>query len=242
MAQILGIKLSDLTYQQLLFEIEKGVEKKTKRYIVTPNPEIILAALKDENLKNIINSADFSLADGFGLKLAGLLKNEKIIRITGSDLSLKILALAQEKNYKVAIIIWEKGLSSREEVKEALNQKYPKLVGAVYKSARVSTLDKELIKKINEFAPTILFVALGFPEQEKVIAENLADLKTVKLALGVGGTFDFITKKARRAPKLLRYLGLEWLWRLIIQPKRIKRIWRATVVFIYKVLTYKKIK
>lgn len=242
MAQILGIKLSDLTYQQLLFEIEKGVEKKTKRYIVTPNPEIILAALKDENLKNIINSADFSLADGFGLKLAGLLKNEKIIRITGSDLSLKILALAQEKNYKVAIIIWEKGLSSREEVKEALNQKYPKLVGAVYKSARVSTLDKELIKEINEFAPTILFVALGFPEQEKVIAENLADLKTVKLALGVGGTFDFITKKARRAPKLLRYLGLEWLWRLIIQPKRIKRIWRATVVFIYKVLTYKKIK
>ncbi|MFA7377895.1 MAG: WecB/TagA/CpsF family glycosyltransferase, partial [Patescibacteria group bacterium] len=66
------------------------------------------------------------------------------------------------------------------------------------------------------------------------------DFKDVNLALGVGGTFDFITGKKRRAPRLFRYLGLEWLWRLIIQPKRIKRIWRATVVFMYKVLSTKR--
>lgn len=240
MANILGIKLSGLSYEQLLFDIELGLEKKTKRYLVTPNPEIILATLKDENLKNIINAADFSLADGFGLKLAGILKGEKIIRITGSDLSLKILSLAEKNNYKVAIIIWEKGLSSVEKVNAALKRKYVNLDFAVYKSPRESSLSKELIKKINDYSPAILFVALGFPEQEKVVAGNLTDFKDVNLALGVGGTFDFITGKKRRAPRLFRYLGLEWLWRLIIQPKRIKRIWRATVVFMYKVLSTKR--
>jgi N-acetylglucosaminyldiphosphoundecaprenol N-acetyl-beta-D-mannosaminyltransferase len=103
---------------------------------------------------------------------------------------------------------------------------------------RQKKLSKEIIDIINNFSPAILFVALGFPEQEKLIYQHLSDLKTVKFAIGVGGTFDFITNKIARAPKFLRYLGLEWLWRLLLQPKRLKRIYRATLVFMFKILTH----
>jgi N-acetylglucosaminyldiphosphoundecaprenol N-acetyl-beta-D-mannosaminyltransferase len=239
MPNILGIKLSDWNQKQALIEIDDWLRNKKKGYLVTPNPEIILAALKDDVLKNIINQADFSLADGFGLKIAAKLKGQRIKRVTGSDLSLELLELAQKNNYKVAIIIWNKGLSSQEDVVISLAKKYPNLVFQVYKSNRIEKLDSDLIREINQFCPQLLFVALGSPEQEKIIHNNLANLECVNLALGVGGTFDFITRKVKRAPYFLRYLGLEWLWRLILQPQRIKRIYRATFVFIYKVLTYK---
>lgn len=240
MPNILGIKLSDLKQKQALIEIDDWLRNKKKGYLVTPNPEIILSALKDNVLKNIINQADFSLADGFGLKIAAKLKGQRIKRVTGSDLSLDLLDLAQNNNYKVAIIIWNRGLSNQEDVTISLEKKYPNLDFQVYKSDRIETLDTKLISEINKFHPQLLFVALGSPEQEKIIYNNLAKLESVNLALGVGGTFDFITKKVKRAPHFLRYLGLEWLWRLILQPRRIKRIYRATLVFIYKVLTYKR--
>jgi N-acetylglucosaminyldiphosphoundecaprenol N-acetyl-beta-D-mannosaminyltransferase len=240
MAQILGIKLSDLNYQKLLSEIKTGLNRGDKKYIVTPNPEIILAALNDSELKNIINRADFSLADGVGLKIAGFLKGKKIVRVTGADLSFKLLDLASSNNYKVAIIIWEKGLSNLSEVNEALTKKYPKLKFLTIKHSRQDYLASTAIKEINQFSPDILFVTLGFPEQEKIIAKNSLNFPSVKLALGVGGTFDFLTGKAKRAPKILRYIGLEWLWRLIIQPSRVKRIWRATFIFMFKVLTYRE--
>lgn len=240
MAQILGIKLSDLNYQKLLAEIKIGLNKGEKKYIVTPNPEIILKSLSDSELKDIINQADFSLADGVGLKIAGWLKGKKITRVTGADLSFKLLSLAHKNNYKIAIVIWEKGLSDIAEVNKSLEKKYPRLKFLTIAHPRQNFLTNEAILKINSFSPDILFVSLGFPEQEKIISKSSFSLPSVKLALGVGGTFDFLTGKNKRAPKILRYIGLEWLWRLIIQPNRIKRIWRATFVFMFKVLTYRE--
>ncbi|NQU77707.1 WecB/TagA/CpsF family glycosyltransferase [Candidatus Falkowbacteria bacterium] len=95
-----------------------------------------------------------------------------------------------------------------------------------------STLsNSDNIAKINTAEPDILFVALGQIKQEKWISENLSKIPSVRIAMGVGGSFDYISKKTPRAPKLLRIIGLEWLFRLILQPKRIKRIWNAIVVF-----------
>jgi len=238
MVNILEIRLNDLSKLEAKNAISLLLKGERQSYGVTPNPEIILNSLKDKKLKHILNSADFSFADGFGLKIAALFKGKKIKRVTGSDLSFELLNLAMDNSYKVAIIIWCNGLSSIKEVEQSLTARYPKLHSLVLESERAESLDNKIINEINQYAPQILFVALGSPEQEKVIYNNLSQLKTVKFAIGVGGTFDFITKKTKRAPKWLRYLGLEWLWRLIIQPSRIKRIWRATFVFIYKALTY----
>jgi N-acetylglucosaminyldiphosphoundecaprenol N-acetyl-beta-D-mannosaminyltransferase len=108
--------------------------------------------------------------------------------------------------------------------------------------SRDKLLSNEAIEKINQFAPAILFNTLGFPYQEKLIYHNIKQLPSVKVALGIGGSFDFITGKAKRAPKIFRSLGLEWFWRLIISLfgknswQRIKRVYRATFVFIWQVI------
>ncbi len=88
-----------------------------------------------------------------------------------------------------------------------------------------------VIQRIRDAHPDILLVALGHGKQEKWIASHLAELPSVKIAMGVGGAFAFIAGRVRRAPKLMRALGLEWLWRLFLQPWRIVRIYRAIIVF-----------
>jgi N-acetylglucosaminyldiphosphoundecaprenol N-acetyl-beta-D-mannosaminyltransferase len=101
----------------------------------------------------------------------------------------------------------------------------------IYKSK-----NNELVQRINEAQPDILFVAFGAPKQEKWIYENIKKMPSVKLAIGVGGSFDFISGKIKRAPLIFQKLGLEWLWRLILEPCRIKRIYTATLKFGWLVL------
>lgn len=236
MPAILGINLSNGSEEEALKKVSEFLNGNSMHYLVTPNPEIILAAQTDPDFFKILNQADLSLADGFGLKLAGLLTKQKITRITGADFSLKILALAQMRKLKVMIINWENGLSSAREIKAVLQKNYPHLDCLVADVSRDLSLDAGAQVVLNDFAPTIIFTTLGFPYQEKIIFNNLKNWPSVRLAIGVGGTFDFLTGKARRAPRIMRQLGLEWLWRLIRQPRRIVRIYRATFVFMAKIL------
>ncbi len=231
MVNILGINLSALNHGETLKKIGEFLNDGKQHYIVTPNPEIILKSHKDEEFFYILNHADLSLADGFGIKLAGFITGERIPRQTGADLTLDLLALADEQQLKILIINREGGLSQQTAIKEALSKKYPKLETLVIDRHRIQPVDHELLKRINDFAPTIFFCTFGAPAQEKLIYHNLAKMPSVKVAIGVGGAFDFITGKIKRAPKPMRHIGLEWLWRLIQQPKRIKRIYNATVVF-----------
>lgn len=238
MPDILGIKITNIKEKEAIEKIFLSVDNNTKTYAVTPNPEIILKSLKDEKLFNVLNNANFSFADGIGIKLGLLTKGKKINRITGSDLSKKIISLAEKRKIKVGIIIWDKGLSTKEAIKKSLIKLYPQLKLSIWQIPRVEHLEEDVIKSIKNEEPKILFVAIGFPEQEKLIYNHLNDLESVNFAIGVGGTFDFISKKAKRAPKIIRKIGLEWLFRLIMQPKRIKRIFRATFVFIFKFIKY----
>ncbi len=236
MANILGIKLSELSAPETLNKIEGFLQDDKQHYIVTPNPEIILSAHEDEEFFYILNKADLSLADGFGLKIAGKLLGVKVQRVTGADTTFALLGYAARNNVKIAIINWENGLSTKEEILQAISKKFPGLDATAFDAPRNLELAPSLIKNINDLSPQLLFCGLGFPYQEKVIYHNLKKLPSVKVALGIGGSFDFLTGKARRAPSLWRHLGLEWLWRLIIQPKRYRRIFRATMVFAIKVI------
>jgi N-acetylglucosaminyldiphosphoundecaprenol N-acetyl-beta-D-mannosaminyltransferase len=231
MANILGINLSDLKSDELLKRLEFFLNDKKSHFLVTPNPEIILQAGRDEEYFYILNSADVAVADGFGLVLAGILKRKMIPRITGSDLTPWLLKLAEEKNIKTLVINWRAGLSKADDITKTLNNHFPKLIFEVLDIDKKETLSDEENNKINSFAPKLIFVTLGAPVQEKLIWHNLQNWPSAKLSLAIGGSFDFLTGKIKRAPKIFRKLGLEWLWRLIKQPKRFKRIWRATVVF-----------
>lgn len=240
MANILGIILSELTEIAVLKKIDDFLNSTKQYYIVTPNPEIILEAGRDEEFFYILNKAGLSLADGFGLKIAGWIYGKNIPRLTGSDLTIKLLEHSEKQGIKIIVLNWESGLSSAEEINSALKNKYQKLDFLIINVNRDKFLKPEVIEKINNFEGKILFSALGFPYQEKIIYHNLPKLPKVIVALGIGGSFDFITGKIKRAPKIMRSLGLEWLWRLIKQPtgkiKRLKRIYRATFVFLAKIL------
>ncbi len=226
--KILGIKISDFNLSEL-----KSILLDNKRYFLTTlNPEIILKAQKDEEYFYILNQADINLVDGFGLKLAILLKKKKIKRITGADLTFHLLNLAENLSKKVLIINRQDGLSTKGEIEGAIKDNWPNLDFLVINKGK----NERSIEKGLSF--DLMFVNLGAPFQEKFIYHNLDKVENLKIAIGVGGSFDFITKKINRAPEFFRNLGLEWLWRLMKQPKRIIRILKATLVFSYKVLVW----
>lgn len=240
MADILGINLSDGRRAEILERLEFFLMDKKSHFITTPNPEIILQAGLDEEYFFILNSADLSIADGFGLVIAGLISGQKIERVTGADLTQILLNQACEKNLRVLIINRRDGLSSKQDIKQSLTEKWPQLnykVIDIDKKEKLSTAENE---EINEYIPQIIFVGLGAPFQEKLIWHDIKNWPSVSIAIGIGGSFDFITGKTKRAPQFIRVIGLEWLWRVFSQPQnriqRLKRIWRATVVFMLKII------
>ncbi|MDO8260526.1 MAG: WecB/TagA/CpsF family glycosyltransferase, partial [Candidatus Magasanikbacteria bacterium] len=226
---------------ETLEKIEGFLAGSGQHYLVTPNPEILLLSHQDEEFFYILNHADLSLPDGIGLRFSAWLLREDLYRITGVKLTEEILKIAEAKNYKVAVINWCCGLSSQADIEVSLCDKYPKLNFIVEDIERGQ--DISACARVQEFKPDVMFVALGAPHQEKFIYHNLNKVPSVKVALGIGGAFDFITGKTKRAPKLMRRLGVEWLWRLFSHPQdrwnRAKRIYNAVIVFTFKVLQWR---
>lgn len=231
---VLGIIISSLNKQEVNKKINEFLEGNTQHYIVTANPEIILTAKQDEEFFYIVNNAGLTVIDGFGLKIAAFLAGKNIERITGVDLLKDILAKAQIKRLKIGIVNWAEGLSSNDDIKRALDNKFPGLDVVIVSSEREAKMSLENLNALIDFRPDILFANLGAPWQEKLIFHNLKNIPSVKLGIGIGGALDFLTGKIHRAPKFVSRLGLEWLWRLFKQPRRIKRIYNAVLVFSYR--------
>lgn len=238
MINILGINISTLSKIDLKNKLTEFINS-GQHYVATVNPEIILTAHRDEEYFYILNQASLAPADGFGLVLAGQLAGEKIPRITGADLVPELLSQAETSNFSVSILNWHQGLSSASDIREILSERWPNLKFQIIDLEKEIYLPEEILSSLNRFAPKLLFCTFGAPFQEKVIYHNLKKIPSIGLAIGVGGAFDFLTKKITRAPRIFQRLGLEWLWRLIKQPRRLKRIWRATAVFFWKVILWR---
>ena len=219
--KILGVRIDNLTIEEALQRIEGFLEDGQQHYIVTPNPEFLIKAQQDREFRRILNQADLAVADGIGLIFASWFLGQSLKgRITGVDLMKGICQRAVQKNWLIYLFGSVEGIAER--TIDNLKEKYPGLQVKVWQSDSQQEISHQ---------PVILFVALGAPKQEKWIVQNLEKMPLVKLAVGVGGTFDFISGQVRRAPKFLRRLGLEWLWRLFYQPWRIRRIFNAVVKF-----------
>lgn len=215
---ILGVKVDDITMGQALKTVAKWFKKRRKRYIVTPNPEIIMKAQKDEELKKILNNADLAIPDGAGLKLTG----DIVCNTPGVDFMEELIKMVAEKGLTTSFLGGRDKVA--EKCAERLLEKYPKLkVVFAGEGGNVETSGDAEDQDLKSLPQTdLLFVAFGPPKQEKWIFKNLAKLD-VRVVMAVGGAFDFLSGQLPRAPKWLRNLGLEWLFRLIIQPWRIKR-------------------
>jgi len=240
---ILGVDVAKVRRREFLRIAADYLDQTERQYfIVTPNPEIILKATADEEFFYILQKADLALADGTGLFFAALIQGHFLRRIPGSDATLDILKIAQKNKYKVAVIKDDTSLSSAEEIDKALQNKFPGLpvlILTVSNENQNPTPTPNQLDVLNEFQPRIVFAAFGAPAQEKFIYHNLKKIPSARLAIGIGGSFDFLTGKIRRAPKLFRRFGVEWLWRLALEPKRrIRRIFNAVVVFPSKVMIF----
>ncbi len=212
--KILQIDFTEDDLQSILEYIVEKLQKNTKKfYIVTPNPELLMIANKDRDYKNILNQAEIALPDGIGVLFAGQILGKPLHgRITGVD----FMEFLCERLSKRPITVGFLGGSGdvADMTAECLRQKYPGL--------SVSFISQEVPENLQDVKCDMLFVAFGSPKQEKWIAQNLEKLP-IKAAMGVGGAFDMISKRFLRAPSFMQKLGLEWLFRLIQQPWRIKR-------------------
>ena len=216
--ELLGVGITTASEKEILEYITKRLENgDQKTEIFTPNPEILMLAQKDPEFKKVLNSAQIALPDGVGLKIGGQILRKPIkARITGVDLMEKLCKMASgsaKQPVVTGFLGGEGGVAER--TANCLQKKYPGL--------RVGFASDEWDPRLMT-APKIdiLFVAFGAPNQEKWISENLPKIP-VTVAMGVGGSFDFVAGKVMRAPALVRKIGLEWLFRLVVQPWRWKR-------------------
>lgn len=221
--EIFGIKFDDLKIGEVLEKIKGFLNDGKQHYIVLPYSEFVVKAQKDEEFRNILNQADLCLCEGRGLWL--------MTKLAGKKLKQNIFGV--ELIYKLSNRIFLFG-GTQEVVEKTKKKLGEKIVGAENGYQDYNSV----IKKINLAKPEILLVGLGSPKQEKWIYENLKKMPSVKLAIGVGGAFDFISGRIKRAPRILQKIGMEWLWRLVMQPKRIKRIFKGVSGLL--LLTFKK--
>lgn len=262
---ILGVKIDEVNESQAVELISHWLKSSNKKYIVTPNIEFIMAAQNDHDFKKIINNADLAIPDSarFNWALTEL-ESENIIKkiilwpffffpklallkkfpvLAGTDLMDALITKAEKENWSVGLLGGKDEVAKK--LKQKLERKYPDLKityadpGGVidrngveiWEEGEVSESDKIKIPKTD-----LLFVAFGHGKQEKWITKNL-DKQPVKIMMGVGGAFDYLSGEIPRAPKQWQQYGFEWLYRLIQQPWRAKRflgIIRFTFLILFK--------
>lgn len=264
--RILKVRFNKITLKQATNTVLEWVNQTKQHYITTPNPEFLLEASKNHKFRLIVNNSDLNIPDGIGILWASryqhevrntksqLLKITKAVsslfltifhpkyikkilpeRVTGTDLMQEICKEGQNTDLKVFLLGAGEGIADK--TKKKLIQKYPNLnIVGTYAGSPKTEDEKFIIDKINDSKANVLFVAFGAPKQEIWISKNLKKLNAVKVAMGIGGAFDFIAGEKKRAPKIMQRLGLEWFFRLIQEPKRIKRIINATIIFPLKVI------
>jgi len=237
--KILDVKVDKRDLPSVISQISEWLSQDGQHLVVTVNPEFIVAAQKNSEFKRILNQADLSTADGSGLVWAAkFLAGEKLERVTGVDLADKLLSgvCPQAKIYL---------LGGAPGVAKTVQAGYTENVIGAEDGGKLVPNNLELennqaaIERINASGANILLAAFGQVKQEIWLVNNLPKLPNIKVAIGVGGTFDYLSGRAKRPPKWLRNLGLEWLYRLIKEPKRWRRIWNATAVFGWLVIKNK---
>lgn len=234
--RIFGVQIDALSRQDLLERSKRSVEEKTFFRIATVNPEFLLEAGKNRNFLNSLSCADARVRDGFGVGFAYFLSGKKApIRICGADLLCDLLLLAEKNEWTVFVVNRKDGLSLFSEIRKAVLQEYPylKMSGGdfdVWKSGSMFRDKNYIISQIKEIAPHFVFCTFGAPEQEFFL-EHVGKKGLPVVAMGVGGSFDYLTGKQKRAPKWMQRAGLEWLVRPLLRPKRIFRIFRSVFAF-----------
>lgn len=228
--KIFGVRIHNTTLVEVTNLLREYLKGDKLSVIYTPNTEIVMAAKEDKDLRNILNKADIIIPDGIGLIYGSKIKKKPLKeRVTGFDTSMKLLDIANENSYSIFLLGGKDGVSKIAADNIKIDYPNVKIAGyqhGYFKESHLGLVDteeeKEILNRINRLNPDIIFVGLGFPMQEKWIDANKDRLNS-RVIIGNGGVIDILAGNAKRAPKIYMDLGLEWFYRLIKNPSRIKR-------------------
>ncbi|MFL0474156.1 WecB/TagA/CpsF family glycosyltransferase [Priestia sp. 179-F W1.4 NHS] len=217
---ILGIDVCSDTYDELAVKLLQDIDKGRKSFIVAINPEKIMKAQEDQELKSLLNQATYQIPDGIGVILASKLKKGRIReRVTGIDMMLKLCKEATNNGKRIFLYGAKPGIA--DEAKAKLEEMFPGIL--IVGTLNGYEKNEEVIERtINDSGAEIVFVALGSPAQENWIIAHKEKLNP-SVYQGVGGSFDVISGRLNRAPAVFQKFGLEWLYRLLKEPWRWKR-------------------
>ncbi|MBI4004249.1 MAG: WecB/TagA/CpsF family glycosyltransferase [Candidatus Omnitrophica bacterium] len=228
--ELFGMPFENVTMPQALERIDGLVRQPGRRYVMTPNIDAVVRWPKDPEFRDAYQRAALIFADGMPIVLASRLLGSPLKeRIAGSDLFPRLCRQAAERGHSVFFLGGQDGVA--EQAARNLRGRFPSLrvvgcyappIGFQFDAAE----HERMVQRVNSARPDLLFLALGCPKQEKWIAKHIHELE-VKVAVCVGAAIDFEAGTVRRAPRWMQRSGLEWLWRLVREPRR---LWRRYLI------------
>ncbi len=230
--RILGTAIDDITEDQTLGRIAEFIAAGTPHQIVTVNPEFVMEARRNPAFRDVLARANLATPDGFGLLLVARWRGSPFRgRVTGVALTERIAQEAARRGWSLFLLGAAPGVAER--AAAALQRTNPGLrIAGCYAGSPRPADEPAICERIAQARPDVLLVAYGHPAQDLWIARNQPILG-VPVAIGVGGVFDFLAGTVPRAPAWMRRIGLEWLYRLIKQPWRWRRILVAVPLFLW---------
>lgn len=233
---VLGIPVHMVSMTETVGAISAFMGEPCLHQVATVNPEFVMRAQQDGVFRQVLQDADLCLADGVGILLAARRYRRPLPeRVPGSELVYHLAEQAAQSGWRLFLLGAAPGVA--DEAARILQQRFPGLcIAGVYAGSPAIEENQAIVAMINASRAEMLWVAYGAPRQDKWIARNRHTLSTVRVAIGVGGSLDFITGRAQRAPAGYQRLGLEWLYRLRREPWRWRRMlalprfaWRVVV-------------
>lgn len=242
---ILGITFKLRSKEEIIKEIKGLLTSRQKSETVfTPNAEILFKAYRDDTYRKTINSASLLIPDGIGINIAiKALSKKRSERTTGIEIAEYVLGAASKNGQRIFLLGGKDGIA--EKAKERLESRYENICitgthHGYFDKSKNSDENSAIVDIINNSGADILFVCFGAPMQEIWIEQNSDRLLYVKLSMGLGGCLDVWSGNVPRAPKIMRSLGLEWLYRIVRQPKRLRRL-PNLVGFLFAVMKQSRI-
>lgn len=227
---LLGVPIDSLMREEAVFRMQVLLRSEGQHHVVTPNSEMLVEASRNPAFKAVLQKSALSLPDSSGLVWAARCTGQSLPeRVTGVD-TVSELCKVIDESIPVFLLGAGAGVADRA-AKNLWRKNSHFLLAGVFAGSPRPNDAAEIIHRINEAKPALLLVAFGSPLQELWIARYLDQLPSVRVAIGVGGTFDFLAGNTKRAPRIFQMAGLEWLWRLLLEPRRLPRILNAVVVF-----------
>lgn len=238
-AELFGITFASLTFDEVYEKLQERIDAGRIGFIVTPNVDHVCNFSRDRAFREIYLKAFMALPDGVPIIWASRMFGKPLKeKLSGSDLVPKLCAYAEKRGHSVYFFGGAPGRA--DESAAAMKARHPDLIiagtdcppwGFDKNPAQLA----EAVAKIKAVKPTFLFVALGSPKQEYFMHGNGEEMGAL-VSIGIGGAFDFLSGRVRRAPVWMQQVGLEWLWRLLHEPRRLWKRYLVDDIVFFKLL------